>query len=113
MEKEGESVLTSPPGSAVTVSLLQSPEFSFSSVWRRRLRKGQKTREDGSICLRQEKKGWLIGHGPSSKTRIPLESVTLGEKLGVFNSDAKSHDLGIQKQIEKRQDPGDRSLKFP
>jgi hypothetical protein len=26
----------------------------------------------------------------------------LGEKLGVLNNDAKSHDLEIQKQIEKR-----------
>lgn len=54
--------------------------------------------------VRQDKKQKLISvHRPLHKDPTPLECVTnLGEKLGVLNNDAKSHDLEIQKQIEKR-----------
>ena len=51
--------------------------------------------------VRQDKKRKLISvHRPLHKDPTPLECVTnLGEKLGVLNNDAKSHDLEIQKQI--------------
>jgi hypothetical protein len=49
--EENQSVFKSLPGSAVTVSLSPSPEkFPFSSVWRRRQRKGQKPGEGRSTC---------------------------------------------------------------